>query len=388
MISNKIKQRRLALGYSLQDVVEKLKPEGIIITRACISKYENNKSIPNAKFLWKLSNIFNVPNDYFFIDNKIEIKWFAFRKHTDLTKKIEKRIKNYALEIAESHKYLEDIMQYKLNKVKFVKNKISNIEELEDVAESVRKEWNLGYWAIDSVTQLLEKEGYIVIDYEFENNKFDGLSGITNFGNPVIISKSNIDIDRKRFNLAHELGHQLISCNPEIEEKAAYRFAGAFLIPRECVYNELGEKRRYININELILLKEKYGISVQALTKRCFDLGVITKNQYRNKFIHFRKNYWHKNEPGECKQIEKPIKLKQMTLKAVAEGIITEHKAKSLCHDIVIEKNNKSDWKWKDLQNMSRKEIDNVLSKASKIAEDEYKNNKDLDFYNTIGELE
>jgi len=41
-------------------------------------------------------------------------------------------------------------------------------------------------------------------------------------------------------------------------------------------------------------------------------------------------------------------------------------------------------WRWKYLENLSRKEIDDVLCKAVKIAEKEYKNNKDLDFSDII----
>ena len=55
------------------------------------------------------------------------------------------------------------------------------------------------------------------------------------------------------------------------EEKAAHRFAAAFLAPAECVRSEVGERRSRISIEELLLLKQRFGMSMQACAYRLKD---------------------------------------------------------------------------------------------------------------------
>ena len=74
------------------------------------------------------------------------------------------------------------------------------------------------------------------------------------------------------FTALHELGHLLLDIDNEVFsqkeiEKFCHRFAGAMLLPKETLFNELGEKRSSISINELIFIKESYGISIQAIIR-------------------------------------------------------------------------------------------------------------------------
>ncbi|WP_425358486.1 ImmA/IrrE family metallo-endopeptidase [Thermosediminibacter oceani] len=59
-------------------------------------------------------------------------------------------------------------------------------------------------------------------------------------------------------------------------EKAAHRFAGAFLVPKKMVIQELGKKRHSINLYELHLLKHKYELSMQGWIYRAKDLNIIS----------------------------------------------------------------------------------------------------------------
>ena len=88
-------------------------------------------------------------------------------------------------------------------------------------------------------------------------------------------------------NLAHELGHLVIKTTEDesFDETAAFRFGAALLIPRSVIFDRIGERRRTVDLRELILLKEEYGISVQALIRRCYDLNVISEWTYRQPCI-------------------------------------------------------------------------------------------------------
>lgn len=59
------------------------------------------------------------------------------------------------------------------------------------------------------------------------------------------------------------------------DEKAANYFAGAFLMPAEALLGaEIGKHRKSISLEEFFDLKQLFGVSVQALTYRCKDLGI------------------------------------------------------------------------------------------------------------------
>lgn len=62
-------------------------------------------------------------------------------------------------------------------------------------------------------------------------------------------------------------------------EKAANRFAGAFLVPKAAVKFELRNIRRTIGDYELHMLKDKYGLSMQAWVFRARDLGFISEER-------------------------------------------------------------------------------------------------------------
>ena len=52
-------------------------------------------------------------------------------------------------------------------------------------------------------------------------------------------------------------------------ERVAHRFAGAFLMPAEALWLEVGKHRSAIAFGELLALKHVFGVSIQALMCRC-----------------------------------------------------------------------------------------------------------------------
>ena len=81
------------------------------------------------------------------------------------------------------------------------------------------------------------------------------------------------------------------------EEKAAFRFAGAFLAPAPLVFREIGRKRYTVQLQELIILKKFFGMSIQALLYRMHDLEIINKSLYTHACIQINKLGFKKREP-------------------------------------------------------------------------------------------
>src|SRR3990167_3948472 len=143
----------------------------------------------------------------------------------------------------------------------------------------------------------------------------------------AIMINCNLPPDRQRFTLAHELGHAVMSVDESLdEEKVCHRFAGAFLFPENCVRQEFGEHRSRILWTELKLIKEKYGISMQAAMRRMLDVGLMPEAAYRTNHIMFSRAGLRKNEPGVVAK-ESAERFELLAWRALAEGLITPSKA-------------------------------------------------------------
>ena len=191
--------------------------------------------------------------------------------------------------------------------------------QIEVVAERVRDEWELGLDPIADLVDTLETNGIrvFVIDADADN-KFDGLAGSVS-GMPIVVVGRHWPGDRQRFKLAHELGHLMLQgrLSKDLdEEKACNRFAGAFLLPRASVKQELGEYRNAIELKELGLLKEKFGLSMAGILFRAVDLDIISSAYHYEQFKLFRIAGWHQKEPGQDYQTERGHIFEQLLFHA------------------------------------------------------------------------
>ena len=198
----------------------------------------------------------------------------------------------------------------------------------------MRTIWSLGQAPIANVTDILEDHLVHVLEVEAVE-KFDGISAVAvngdeNIKAAAVVSRSGIAGERQRLNLVHELGHLVLNISKETdEEKAAFRFAAAFLAPADSLLKEVGNKRVFIQPEELLILKQRFGVSLQALLYRLHDLDVITDSYYRKWCIDINRLDWRKNEPCELSP-ERPQWLRRSVLRAFGEGLLTKYEAEKM----------------------------------------------------------
>lgn len=163
---------------------------------------------------------------------------------------------------------------------------VSTYEEAIQAADDVRQAWNMGTGPIPSILRFLERKGIAVMSDTLPEEVW-GLSTWTNTGRPIIIvdmREQKTTVERLRFTAAHELGHLLFYFPSDMEEKAKEKlcdkFAGVFIFPPETLKEELGEHRTQLYLDELIDLKELYGVSVAALVHTAYDMEIIDRQQY------------------------------------------------------------------------------------------------------------
>lgn len=332
MIGDRIKQARLALGATLDEIASDLTDSGTPITKAGLSKYEKGKSTPGQTFMVALAKRLQVKPSFFITEPDYQIGWQAFRRHAKLPKKLQEHVKASAERKIDSYLRLVAIF-HKNEKLKFpAPVPVANFDDVESAAMQLRKAWGLRNQTIGRLVELTEANGVIVIGHSGieRDRQFDGLSGTANGKFPVaVISTSGTD-DRIRYTLAHELGHLVMDCGgieEKKEEEFAHRFASAFIVPQDVMRKELGEHRRNVGLREFAVLKQKHGLSMQSLVRRARDLDIISQAHYTSIFRKFSSMGWRKNEPVDFESDENPKRLLQMLLRAVSEGIMDERQA-------------------------------------------------------------
>lgn len=332
MIAQRIERARKSSGLSLRQAAEQ-----VGVSQTAIQKFEKGLLTPSSTHLIALSKAYHVRTEYFFRSFEVEISEVEYRKRSKAPKKLLNRIEGDVRDQAE--RWLELMNFYpeppvaKFEPPSCLPNRLAEEEQIEDLAECVRAEWHLGSNAIPDLIDTLESRGLNVITTKVPSDaKFDGLAASIN-GDPYVVVSSEWPGDRQRFTIAHELGHLLLKgLVPDDldEEKLCNRFAGAFLMPKEKVIEALGERRRSFELQELALLKEEFGLSMQSILYRALQCGVINFELHRRIFMEFSKKGWRKVEPGPKYEGEKPLLFRQLLFRALGENYIGESKAAEL----------------------------------------------------------
>jgi Zn-dependent peptidase ImmA (M78 family)/transcriptional regulator with XRE-family HTH domain len=129
---------------------------------------------------------------------------------------------------------------------------------------------------------------------------------------PVMVVAATTAGDRRRFSVAHELGHLVLHRIPQGAphelERQADLFAEAFLLPEAAMRQALAPP---ITLTTLADLKARWGVSVQALIQRARTLDRLTVSQYRALYAQLGARGWRTQEPIAV-PVERPRALRQL----------------------------------------------------------------------------
>ena len=337
MIGQRLKLARSAAGLSLRDLEEKI---GNRVTAQAIGKYERNESMPGSGVLIALAGALDVSVDYLVGDQEMVLEAVEFRKKKPTSRREESQVEAKVLHLLEQYLMIEELLH--LPSVEWHSPREApypvkrDVSEADRAARSLRTHWGLGNDPIPNLVELLEAQGIKVLAVDLTT--IDGLTAhVRRAGKgtvPVIVVNPKKWGERQRFTLAHELGHLVMDVAARLdEEKAAHRFAGAFLMPAEALWAEIGKHRTAIGWEELFELKQLFGASVQAVTYRCKDLGIFSATLFRRLFNDFDRFGWRRppyEEPLARKKGEEPKRFERLTFRALAEGAISEARAAEL----------------------------------------------------------
>lgn len=336
-LGERLKRARKASGFSLRQAADL-----VGVSQTMIKKYEDG-SFPSSDVLLRLAKAYNVRMEYFFRSHNTELEGVQFRKRNKLGKKKLAAIEHMILDQVERRLEIEDLCPNRLIQTfsipKGVPDKIETLEQIEEVAQQLRKAWKLGLAPVTNLVDLLEEHVIRVFMVDIDDKSFDGLAGTVD-DVPIVVVGASWPGDRQRFTLAHELGHLLIEgrLNKGFdEERAVNRFAGAFLWPKEVVFQELGRSRKSLELRECLLIKEEYGLSMCAQCYRLKDLGIISESYFKQLMKRFNKRGWKKQEPGKPYPSERVHVFEHLVLYAFSEDVIGESKAAELLNMTIEE---------------------------------------------------
>lgn len=394
MIGDRIRQARVAAGMTQDEVVASLETKGQSLTKAGLSKYERGGSVPKPTMLRALASVLGVTSSFFLEEPDARVEWLAFRKASSLKLSEQERIKTVAAAQVEAFVTLRRALEPKREPPETPRTRVATPEDAEKAAEKLRERWRLGDQPIESVTVAIEDGGGIVIESDGEAGHFDGLSGWVEETTPVVVVSEEASDDRRRFSLAHELGHLCMDVGdirPKTEEQLAHRFAAAFLVPAATAKRELGERRRHLDLRELAMLKLKHGLSMQAWVYRATDLGIIEQAHCRTLFAEFSARGWRKEEPVTFEGHERPSRLKQLTVRAHAEGLLTAVQAERVCPGVTQDcdeprRNIAGSMDARSLMKLPKDERDRLMEQAAALVHGAYESGGALTGFEAFGE--
>jgi Zn-dependent peptidase ImmA (M78 family) len=167
---------------------------------------------------------------------------------------------------------------------------------------------------IGALIRTLERNGVWVVAIPVPLPQRDAYSAWAgaDAATPVLVVAATTAGDRRRFSVAHEVGHlvlhQVPEGSPHALEQQADAFAEAFLLPAAAMREALVPP---ITLTTLAALKARWGVSLQALIRRAHTLEMITPSQYRSLFAQLGARGWRTQEPIAV-PVERPRALRQL----------------------------------------------------------------------------
>lgn len=298
-------EARLVNGYTQEELGYLLNK-----SKATISKWENGNVAPDTQAIITLSEKLNLPINWFTLpDFESENSLYQYRSNSNATKGLREYARIRLKWLREISSTLEEWIEFPDLNLPKSPNRLAAINltdgDIEKYALSLRQTWQLGERPIEDLIGTAESNGIIVTR---EPVGLDGMDGVSCWFEDrpyiwIIADKDNYY--RNRFDVAHELGHIVLHRHllPEdcLDDKRKYKeverqahlFASHLLMPRR----PFSLSYRSVTLDNLLIEKKHWGVSVAALIMQYYNLGIITEDYKTRLFKNYSYRKWRRNEP-------------------------------------------------------------------------------------------
>ncbi|WNG53589.1 ImmA/IrrE family metallo-endopeptidase [Archangium gephyra] len=304
------------------------------VSAPTVSKWRSGQQAPEAETLTRLASVVNVSPEWFTRPLGPKPSPPLFRSnaaaHASARTMLEARLE-WAQEIALSLGALVDFPVVNLPAFDFHSPGEIGDGDIESAALECRDMWRLGRGPIPDVALALESAGVILVREETGVAQIEGLSAWSvALQRPLVLLAADKDNGfRSRFDAAHEAGHLVLHRHIERTadkerhdemERQAHRFAGALLLPAESFSAEV---RTPVTLDSLLMLKQRWGVSVAAIIMRLAALGIIDEDDKMSLYKRRSARWGAKAEPGDnARPPEQPRLLKRTIDLLVSGGVM------------------------------------------------------------------
>ena len=314
---------RLTLAREAASLDVKELAERVGATPSAISQLEHGNTRPKTETLLRLSLALGVPPEFFGAGEPPELpaEQCHFRRRRGATKREQRYVLARGRIVREVVRYLEEYVEFPADAITPLQRSATTAAEAEALAQHVREAWELGLGPIPDVVGLLEVHGVIPVEVRGHAQLLDAFS-VWVEGRPMVFLSTDKNVaSRRRFDASHELAHLLAHKGCEVGdpglEEIADRFASAFLLPETPFRAECPSRLSWPALREL---KRRWGVSLQALVRRAYDLGIYSEATYRRAFVQWGQHGWRDiGEPDEP-VMEHPTLIQNVIAQLAAAG--------------------------------------------------------------------
>ncbi len=286
---------RLRLAREAQGLTLKAVSEILGVSPGAVTQYEQggkafDHHVPRLAAEWGFE-------ERFFLSGEIEpvsIEALTFRSRHAMTARIRDRVRARGTIAA---RVLSPALRARFDLPALDVPDLHGTEP-ETAARLVRDAWGLGSGPIANMVHLLEAKGVEVYWLAEPSKHVDALSYALGERHFAFLNVHKEAGERGRMDAAHELGHLVLHrglrADTEKVERQAERFASSFLLPKG---QYLLEGPRTHLLDRYLPLKERWGVSVQALVRRGYELGMVDRDGYQAAFREMSRRGWRSGKP-------------------------------------------------------------------------------------------
>lgn len=301
------------------------------VAQGHLSRLERGAVPMSEAIAFTASKAFGEPLSFFEVpSNPIPLGPVAYRRTASMKAAERDRVTEHYREAARVFTTISEASGYR----EFSTAEAIGPSSPEQAAEFVRKCAGLSPVApVKNMIRLIERLGVgVVIDLDDDEHadEVTSVSGITmptSANRRPLVATGKIGRgDVQRMTIAHEFAHLIldrdvasISCATRSpQEKDAYRFARALLLPAGVLSDRIKETSTF---RDYLELKAKYGISVGAIVMGARDIGAITPERARILQIQLNSRGWRTAEPVEV-AVERPALFGQALRRVYRTNVI------------------------------------------------------------------
>jgi len=332
---------RLTLGRQIAGQAKRQLADSIGKTAAAVTQFELGQARPNAETLARCSVVLGLPVT-FFAGGRPQFLVDTGRGHFRSLRATRVYQREQAMglvallwEVMEAIEQMVELPEVKLPGL----TDFSKFSSPPDAARELRKCWNVDHGPLPHLVRYAETNGIVVsvlprtLTGEMAAGAPDHPAGVgnvdafsTKIGQHYLIGLTGAKggLLRRRFNVAHELGHMVlhdeVRPGDPLHEREAHLFAAELLMPESSIADELPSRP---DLQSLLQLQQRWGTSVSALAFRGRTLGKYTENQLKQAMINISKLGWRTNEPEDHRllQGEEPSLLRTALELATPAGL-------------------------------------------------------------------